>query len=175
MLALKPRAAAARKRKRRPNHRAVKIHRSYTVDEAARVTGCAEGTIRRWIASGALPAIKDMRPHLILGADLKDSLIARRVRRRKLRPHECFCLKCKEPRAPALDMVEFLPLSANTGNLRALCEQCETVMHKAVSRTTLATLTGILEVTEQQVPKHLIDTANPSLNEHLEQELESDA
>jgi excisionase family DNA binding protein len=60
------------KRARNPNRRSIKIHRNYTVEEAARVTGCAKGTIRRWIKSGALPAITDRKPNLILGGDLFD-------------------------------------------------------------------------------------------------------
>jgi excisionase family DNA binding protein len=48
------------KRTRNPNRRSIKIHRNYTVEEAARTTGCAKGTIRRWIKSGALPAITDI-------------------------------------------------------------------------------------------------------------------
>lgn len=161
--------------RRRPNCRAVKIHRNYTVEEAARVTGCAKGTIRRWVSSGDLPAITTERPYLILGVDLVEFLKARRQKRSKLRPHECFCLKCKAPRAPALGMAEFMPLTASTGNLRALCERCLTVMHKAISRAGLAALAGILEVTEQQGPKHLIDTPEPSSNEHLDQEPTADA
>jgi hypothetical protein len=34
------------KRSRNPNRRSIKIHRNYTVEEAARVTGCAKVTIR---------------------------------------------------------------------------------------------------------------------------------
>lgn len=51
-----------RKRTRKPNRRAIKIHRNYTVEQAASVTGCAKGTIRRWIKSGALPAITNRKP-----------------------------------------------------------------------------------------------------------------
>jgi hypothetical protein len=36
-----------RKRTRKPNRRAIKIHRNYTVEQAASVTGYAKGTIRR--------------------------------------------------------------------------------------------------------------------------------
>jgi excisionase family DNA binding protein len=68
------------KRARNPNRRSIKIHRNYTVEEAARATGCAKGTIRRWIKSGALPAITDRKPNLVLGGDLFDYLKARDVR-----------------------------------------------------------------------------------------------
>lgn len=166
---------AVRCKRPRPNHRAVKTHRNYTVEEAARVTGCAKGTIRRWVSSGQLPAMVDQRPYLILGADLRACLNRRRPQQAKLRPHECFCLKCKAPRGPALGMIEFRPLSSTTGNLKALCERCLTVMHKAISRATLTALAMSFDVTEQQVPEHLTDTADPSLNEHLGQEPNANA
>jgi hypothetical protein len=40
-----------RKGHRKPSRRSIRIHRNYTVEEAARTTGCAKGTIRRWIRS----------------------------------------------------------------------------------------------------------------------------
>ncbi len=168
------------KRKRRkhilrPNRRSIKIHRAYTVQEAARVTGCARGTIRRWIRSGALPAINDQRPHLILGGDLYDYLKARARSGCKLQPHECYCFKCRAAKAPALGMAEYVPLTATTGNLRALCSTCLTVMHKAIPLTALAALAGILDVTLQQATKHLRDTPNPSLDDHLGKELKTRA
>ena len=70
---------AACRSRRKPSARAVKIHRSYTIEGTARVTGCAKGTIRRWVASGELPAITTERPYLILGADLVDFIKARRA------------------------------------------------------------------------------------------------
>ncbi len=164
-----------RKRTPRPNRRSIKIHRAYTVEAAARVTGCAKGTIRRWVKSGALPAIIDQKPHLILGGDLYDYLKARAMSGPKLQLHECYCFRCRAPRAPALNMAEYLPLTATTGNLRALCGTCTTVMHKAIPLAALAALAGILEVTVRQATKHLRDTANPSLNDHLGKELKINA
>jgi len=51
-------------------------------------------------------------------------------------------------------MAEFIPLTGSTGNLRALCERCLTLMHKAISRAALPALAGIMELTEQQGLKH---------------------
>jgi Helix-turn-helix domain len=109
------------KRTRKPNRRAIKIHCNYTVEQAASVTGCAKGTIRRWIKSGALPAITNWKPILILGGDLFDYLKARATSEPKLKLHECCCFKCRAPRAPALGMADYVPLTPATGNLRALC------------------------------------------------------
>jgi excisionase family DNA binding protein len=129
------------------------------VEEAARVTGCAKGTIRRWIKSGGLPAITDQRPHLILGGDLADYLKARAVSGPKLQLHECYCFRCRAPRMPALGMADYVPLTSTTGNLTALCAICTTVMNKAIPLSALAALEGILGVTVQQANKHLTDAA----------------
>jgi hypothetical protein len=129
---------------------------------AARVTGSAKGTIRRWIKSGALPAITDQRPNLILGGDLTDYLKARATSGPKLKLHECYCFKCRAPRAPALGMVDYVPLTPTTGNLRALCSTCATVMNKAIPLAALAALAGIVDVTMEQASKHIADTSKPS-------------
>ena len=55
--------------KRHPNHRRVKIHRSYTVDEIARLFGIHKNTVRQWLKSG-LPTIDNRRPTMARGADL---------------------------------------------------------------------------------------------------------
>ncbi len=59
--------------RRRPDTRKIKSHRTYRPDEAARVTGINKQTVHRWIKAG-LPAIKDQKPYLIMGADLLDYL-----------------------------------------------------------------------------------------------------
>jgi excisionase family DNA binding protein len=154
-------------RSRKPNRRGIKTHRNYTVDEAARLTGYAKGTIRRWIKSGNLPALLDRKPNLILGGDLSDFFSARGHSGAKLQLHECYCFKCRASRAPALRMADYLPLTVSTGNLRALCSVCASLMHKAISLVDLGALAGILEVTVREADRHLTDIASPSLDDHL--------
>lgn len=160
---------------RKPLRRGIRLHRTYTVEEAAVVTGCAKGTIRRWIRAGALPALTDQKPHLILGGELLDYLKARATRGPQLKPHECYCLKCRAPREPALAMAEYISLTPTTGNLRALCSICTTVMHKAVALGTLRSLASILDVTMPQATKHIMDTLYPSLDDHFPKEGATDA
>jgi excisionase family DNA binding protein len=167
--------ARSRGKARRPNYRAVKIHRSYTVEQAAATIGFAKGTVLRWVSSGALPALTDQRPYLILGADLKSYLLASRPKKQKTLPHQFYCMKCKGLRSPALGMVDFVPMTPTSGNLGALCEVCSTAMHKATSTAALEVLKPFLQVIVQQVPEHLVDTSNPSSDDHFGQEPRSDA
>ena len=62
---------------RRLNPRRVKIHRSYTVDEAAMLFRVHKNTVRTWLKSGLHP-IDGRRPILILGRQLVRFLHARR-------------------------------------------------------------------------------------------------
>jgi predicted DNA-binding protein (UPF0251 family) len=54
---------------RHPNPRLVKIHRSYTIAEAAGRCEVHRNTVRQWIKRG-LPIINDGKPLLIHGRDL---------------------------------------------------------------------------------------------------------
>jgi hypothetical protein len=160
--------------KRRASARGVKMHRSYTVEEAARATGACKGTVRRWLKQG-LPAITDQKPALILGGDLIDFLKARNKPRQACRLHECYCFSCRQPKLPAFGAVEIFPLTASSGNLRALCETCSTVMHKRVASAKLTQLGALVDVTIMQGGKHLADSTQPCLNGHLPEEAKSHA
>lgn len=141
-------------RQGRPNWRAVKIHRNYTVDEAACTLNRDKGTIRRWIAKG-LPAIKDQKPHLILGSDLIEFLKKQRRPKVRCAPGELYCVRCREPRRPALGMAEIAGRTAYTANIRALCETCATVMHRQVSLRKLQAFAANLELSDPQAQGHL--------------------
>ena len=121
---------------KRTNWRVIKRHRSYTVDEACTALKVCKGSVRRWIKDG-LPALTDQRPLLILGDDLIDYLKQTKRPAQKCAAHQCFCFKCRAPRNPAFHVLEYHPFNATNGQLRALCEQCSTVMHKAASQATL--------------------------------------
>lgn len=143
--------------KRRSSAKAIKGHRSYRVDEAARVTGTSRATVRRWIKNG-LPTVRDVWPFLILGSDLAD-YIRKKPNRKTCQPAECFCLKCREPRKPASDMADYLPMTNTGGNLRAMCDVCGTLMHKRISLATLEAIRGQLHVQIMEHGRHLRETA----------------
>lgn len=118
--------------KRYPAHR-VKIHRSYTIEEAADLLGGHVQTVRGWVHSGALPVCSERRPVLIVGADLRAFLLKRQESvKRRLGPNEFYCLKCRVPRRPAGMMADYEPQSDRAGRLVALCEGCEGLLYRIV-------------------------------------------
>lgn len=129
----------------RLDRRKVKRHHSYTVDEAARVIGAAKGTVRRWLDKG-LPAIRDRKPFLILGDDLAAYMAGRAQPKRSCPPGTCYCVKCRDARQPAGNMAEFVPINAHSGNLRALCPDCGSLMHRRTSASQLAAIRVFLDV-----------------------------
>ena len=65
---------------------------------------------------------------LFQGAIVQAFLSARNAsRKRPCPPGSLYCFKCREPRCPALGMVDFISINDKAGNIRALCATCETV------------------------------------------------
>ncbi len=134
-------------RKRRANHRLVKIHRSYSVEEVARLFGTHKNTVRAWVKAG-LPTCDSKRPTLILGSELAAYLKARRMRnKRPCQPGEIYCVRCRAPKRPAGEMAEYEPITATLGNLIGICPDCERIIYRRVSRAKLPQIRGKLEVT----------------------------
>jgi hypothetical protein len=134
-------------RKRALNWRRAKIHRSYTVDEAAQLFGCHRNTVRHWQKQGLKP-IDDKRPVIFEGLTLAAFLEARRrARRRRLKPGEIYCLPCRAPTEPAGDMAEYVPLTNARGNLRGICPRCGRLIHRVTSRDQIEVVRGKLSVT----------------------------
>ena len=150
--------------KRLPNPHRVKIHRNYTVEEAARLLKKHKNTVRSWIKEG-LPTIDDRRPKLILGRDLFDFLKAKRIKnKRPCKPGEMYCVRCRTPRAPAENMVEYQPKTESLGNLFGICPDCGTGMNRNVNPAKLAQIRGQMEITLPEGVQRIIDIEQPPVN-----------
>jgi excisionase family DNA binding protein len=149
----------------RPDRRRVKIHRTYTVDETARLLAMAKGTVRRWLKHG-LRKIDTRKQVLIRGSDLRDFLDTRSKPKQSCPPGCCFCVKCKTVNAPAGAMAEYVAITSTSGNLRGICPTCGNLMHRRISLAQLATINSRLEVTIVEQSPRLRERDNPSTTDH---------
>ena len=149
---------------RHPNPRLVKIHRSYTVEEVARLLRKHKNTVRAWIKQGLRP-IDVRRPTLIHGLELVSFLQNRRMSgKQPCPPGYMYCLKCRSPKQPAAGMADYLPISDTSGNLRAFCSDCGKFMHRRASLAKLNVVGAGLDIAFPQAVSRIRDSAIPSLN-----------
>lgn len=148
----------------RPNPRLAKIHRSYTVEEIAKLFGVHRNTVRAWISRG-LPTIDQRRPLLVLGSQLAEFLNKRRAaNKRTCLPGEIYCVRCREPRVPAGHSVRYQPLTPAQGNLVGLCSHCGAGLYRRVSFDKLAQVRGQLAITATDAQEHIGESLKPSEN-----------
>src|SRR5688500_5921109 len=118
----------------RPNYRLVKIHFTYSVEDVAALFGIHKNTVREWLRRG-LSSLDNKRPLLILGSALAQFLKARReAAKRPCNPGELYCVRCRQPRAPAGGMVEVKTLREPLVNLAAICSVCDSLMYRRANR-----------------------------------------
>jgi hypothetical protein len=137
--------------KRHPNYRLVKIHRSYVVEEIAYMFGVHKNTVREWIKAG-LPTSDKRRPTLILGHHLADFLRRRRQKNKQpCRQGEIYCVRCRAPKLPGGGMSEYRPQTETSGNLTAICPDCNSIMNRRVN---IAKLEQFSEKVTSRCRKH---------------------
>jgi excisionase family DNA binding protein len=148
----------------RINGRLAKLHRSYTTEEAARLLGLHRNTVRGWLRAGQLKPIDTGRPALIQGRTLRAFLETRRdAAKRPCPPGTLYCLKCRQPKAPAMGMADFVVREGGTGNLRAFCEACGSAMHRRTCQGDLDRILPGIEVRFVQAPPRIAESPRPSV------------
>lgn len=156
-------------RKRRPNYRMVKIHRSYTVEEIGRLFGTHKNTVRAWVKAG-LPTCDGKRPTLILGGELAAYLKARRMKNKQpCQPGEIYCVRCRAPKQPAGGMVDFEPITEKFGRLKGICPDCEGMIYRSVSQAKLPEIRGKLDITLSEAQRQVNERIEPTVNSDFRQ------
>lgn len=156
---------------RRTNPRLVKLNRTYDVAELARRLGVHRNTVRHWQRDG-LTAIDGGRPVLFHGSTIRTFLAERNARRKSpCPPGTLYCFGCRSPREPALGMVDFVSICATSGNLRAICATCETVMHRRASRASLTAILPGCDVQLVEAQRRLNDSPRSSLGSDFERKV----
>lgn len=130
----------------------IKSLHNYTIQEAANITGVSERTIRTWIKQG-MHAMANERPTLVRGdaltAFIKDK---RKSRKSRLLQDEFYCLRCHAARKPAGGFVDCETVGTRT-KLTAICEICETIMHRPIAHSHVPALSQIFDLTLREEPE----------------------
>ena len=153
----------------RLNPKLAKLHRSYSVDEIARLYGLHPNTVRHWITDSGLTPIDEGRPIVIRGAVLRAFLEARRAKaKRPCPPGTLYCFACRVPRAPALGMADFKPMAKGAGGLSAFCEACGTIMHRRARQDALPLILPGVPVRIVEAALRIAEPTPPFANCDLE-------
>jgi hypothetical protein len=89
----------------------------------------------------------DMRPILINGSELKQFLLNKCSSvKSPCKPYEFYCLKCRAPHAPWGSVVDVTIRTQRLFNLHAICEICDTAIHKAAGQEKLIEMLKTLRV-----------------------------
>jgi len=148
----------------------VKIHRNYSVEEAAKLLDVHKNTIRDWLGRG-LPTIDQCRPILILGSALAEFLAHRRRRnKRPCGPRQIYCVRCRCPQHPVGGMADYKPMTTTSGNLVGVCPACDALIYRRVNFAKLGAARGSLEVSLPEAMRHIDESSNPSVNRDFMEE-----
>ncbi|MHA7859444.1 MAG: helix-turn-helix domain-containing protein [Henriciella sp.] len=154
----------------RPKWHVLKIHRNYTVEEAARVLGVCRATVRRWVKNERVPVIDDRKPLLMLGRDLIAFGKARREPKQKCGIDQAYCMSCRAPKDAAFGQMEIIQADSKTANVRMQCQTCMSLMHKRFAWRDFPRISPLARVSASQAHRHLTETYAPRLNVHFKKD-----
>ena len=135
---------------RHPNPRLAKIHRTYSVEDAARLFRIHKNTVRNWLRQGLEP-LDDRRPTVILGLELRRFLTVRRARtKQSCGLGRIYCLPCRAAKVPAGSMAECVATGDTTGSLQGICPDCNRMIYRRINPQKLDAVRGDLDITVTQ-------------------------
>ena len=147
-----------------------KIHRSYTVEEVAKLRGIHKNTVRNWLRQG-LPCLSECRPLLILGRDLLEfESNRRRARKRRCGRGQIYCVRCREPRHPIPGTLRFIDSATGAGSLSGLCQHCHVTVFQCIGRDRLERECDIWGITPSKAQEHIGERDQPFVNCDFKQE-----
>ncbi len=124
----------------------IKSFRTYTIEEAAEVSGVSPRTIRNWITNG-LRVLDGKRPTLIRGDDLRDFIKGQREGRKiKTALDRFFCVRCRKARQAAGGFAD-CNITGKRVTLTALCKVCEIVVSKPIAEARIPEIARTLDLT----------------------------
>lgn len=131
---------------KRPNPRALRATRTYTIEEAATALGVSTGTVRGWVKAG-LPLMKSQRPFLILGDTLRSFLQERAANGKvTLKADQLYCFTCKAARTPMGLLVDCIPQTPKTARLLGLCDVCGGTCNRMIGKGQIDQFSRIFHV-----------------------------
>ena len=149
---------------RRVNPNIIKLRQTYDVAELARRCGVHKNTVLNWRREG-LASIDGGKPILFLGSAVREFLRERNAQRKHpCGPGRLYCFRCREPRRPAYSLADYESVNAKSGNVRAFCEACETIMHRRVSLAALATEMPGIDFQTTEASSRLSGSTSASAN-----------
>ena len=149
---------------RRVHAQAVKQHRSYSVGQLAACCGVHKNTVRHWQSAGLMP-LDDQRPIMFHGMAIRAFLATRKASRKRPCPAgTLYCFRCREPRPPAPGLVEFVAINVLSGNIRATCATCGTLMHRRARKAALASILPGRAIQFAEGQQRLKGRSTPPLN-----------
>ena len=117
----------------------IKSRRSYSIGEIASLWGIDRKTCHRWLKNEGLLVIeKNVRPLLVMGADLANFIKERGAKRKAvLKEDEFFCMKCHRPVKAKIGSEKVIKTGKKIGknNLEqikkiGICEVCGTKLNR---------------------------------------------
>ena len=149
---------------RHPNPRLAKIHRSYSVEEIARLFKVHKNTVRAWFEQG-LEAIDGQRPTVARGEEIRRFLGERRARaKRPCGPGRIYCLPCRAPKVPAGRWPNASRRATPPARSGASVPDCDRMIYRRVNPQKIGAVRGDLDVTFTQAGPRIEETVKPNVN-----------